>query len=46
VEAGDLLELMLELKLGPAGAAEELLRHTHRTQRLLRGLITRYSGKP
>ncbi len=46
VETGDLLELILEKQLGPRGVVEELLSHTHRTQRLLRGLIARYTAKP
>ena len=46
IETGDLLELILEKRLGPADMAEKLLVQTLRTQRLLLGLIHRYQSTP
>lgn len=43
VEAGDLLELLLEKNLGPASVVRNLLATTHRTQQLVLGLIHRYT---
>jgi four helix bundle protein len=45
IETGDLLELILEKKLGPADMVEKLLAQTFRTQRLLLGLIHRYQSQ-
>lgn len=43
METADLLELILEKKLGPIGMSQNLLARTHRTQQLLLGLIHRYT---
>jgi len=43
IETADLLELLLEKNLGPAGVAKHLLATTYRTQQLVLGLIHRYS---
>lgn len=44
IETGDLLELLLEKKLGPVRSTQILLDRTHRTQQLLLGLIHRYTN--
>jgi four helix bundle protein len=45
IETGDVLELIIEKALGPERLAKNILADALRTQRLLLGLIRRYTPK-